>query len=305
LLPSAAGAFRPTCLAPETMIAGDLSHRTPMLIVGFQSQNDFFPKLIADNLTRQGIPATSTILDLRTLQERNFNYASDLARLMEDAVFRAELVDKLKPRLGDVERVGFPAVLGLHHSLEVKEALETRLRRPVFEIPGLTPSIPGLRLHHILVQAIEAQGGRVYNGMQAAGAQTDGKRVTAVYTEAAARQRAHRREQYVLATGGILGGGITTNHQGEIKEAVFNLPVSGPKNHQDWFGRSFLDSAGHPIYRTGLDVDDHFHPRNGDHQPLYDNLFAAGGTLAHCETIRERSLEGVALATGYVVGESL
>jgi len=311
LLPSAVGTFRPTCLAPETMIAGDLSHNAPMLIVGFQNQGDFFPQLIADNLTRQGISATHTTLELRTLNERNFNYPLDVARLMEDEVFRAELVDKLKPRVGsDVERIGFPAVLGLGRSLEVKEALETRLRRPVFEIPSLTPSIPGMRLHRILIQAIEAHGGRVHNGMQAigaqtSGAQTSGEQVTAVYTEAAARRRPHRHGQYVLATGGILGGGITTNHRGEVREVVFDLPVVAPESRQEWFASSFLDKKGHPIYRAGLNVDDHFRPLDGNQRPVYDNLYAIGGTLAHSESIRERSLEGIALATGYVVGENV
>jgi glycerol-3-phosphate dehydrogenase subunit B len=314
LLPSAVGTFRPTCLAPETMIAGDLSHNAPMLIVGFQNQGDFFPALVADNLTRQGIPATHIILELRTLAERNFNNATFLARMMEDSVFRAELVDKLKPRVGgDVERIGFPAILGLGNSLEVKEALETRLRRPVFEIPSLTPSIPGMRLHSILVQAIQRCGGRVHSGMQAVGAQTNDQRVTAVYTEAAARRRSHRYDRYVLATGGILGGGITTNYKGEVREVVFDLPVTAPASRLDWFARSFLDQAGHPIYQSGLTVDDQFRPvgrlpvgrqsANGNEQPIYENLYTAGGALAHAELIRERSLEGVALATGYAVGE--
>jgi glycerol-3-phosphate dehydrogenase subunit B len=311
LLPSAVGTFRPTCLAPETMIAGDLSHNAPMLIVGFQNQGDFFPSLVADNLTRQGIPATHTTLELRTLAERNFNYPTELARMMEDTVFRAELVDKLKPRVDrDVERIGFPAVLGLSNSLEVKEALETRLRRPVFEIPSLTPSIPGMRLHSILVQAIQRHGGRVQSGMQVIGAQTNNHHITAVYTEAAARRKSHRYDQYVLATGGILGGGITTNHKGEVTEVVFDLPVTAPTSRLDWFARSFLDQVGHPIYRSGLTVDDQFQPvgrqsANGNRRTVYDNLYAAGGALAHAELIRERSLEGVALATGYVVGEML
>jgi glycerol-3-phosphate dehydrogenase subunit B len=162
-----------------------------------------------------------------------------------------------------------------------------------------------MRLHHILVQAIEDLGGRVYNGMQAVGAAAAGEHVTAVYTEAGARRLAHRHDQYVLATGGILGGGIATNHQGDIREAVFGLPVNGPAKHLEWFARSFFDSGGHPIYCAGLDVDDHFRPLNGNRQPLYDNLFAAGSTLAHGDYIRERSLEGVALATGYVVGEEV
>jgi glycerol-3-phosphate dehydrogenase subunit B len=46
LLPSAVGAIRPTCLAPETMTGGDLRLDKPMLVVGFEHFVDFYPDLI-------------------------------------------------------------------------------------------------------------------------------------------------------------------------------------------------------------------------------------------------------------------
>jgi anaerobic glycerol-3-phosphate dehydrogenase len=53
-----------------------------------------------------------------------------------------------------------------------------------------------------------------------------------------------------------------------------------------------------------LTVNEAFQPVNGD-GPVYDNVYAAGTTLSHCEVIRERSFEGVAVATGYKVGISI
>ena len=307
LLPSAVGTFRPTCLAPETMIAGDLSHPASMLIVGFRQLRDFYPNLVADNLSQQGIPAGYVTLDLPSLQKRGFNTPVTLARMFEDTLFRSEVVAKLQPLVRDVERVGFPAVLGLHDARTVKEALEARLRRPVFEIPSLTPSIAGIRLHNILLAAIKQHGGQVFDGMEALAADSDAGHITAVYTEASARRRAHRYDHYLLATGGILGGGLRTDYQGQIREVVFDLPVSAPAGRLNWFRRDFMDREGHPIYQSGLQVDAQFRPvaANGTHQAVYQNLYAAGTTLAHCEVIRERSFEGVALATGYAAIEAL
>lgn len=305
LLPSGVGTFRPTCLAPETMIAGDLSHDTPMLIVGLKQLMDFFPNVIADNLSQQGIPATHTTLDLPALRERNFNVPMGIATMMEQPKLRSELVAQLKPLVGTAERIGFPAVLGVDKAIEVKEDLENRLGRPVFEIPSLTPSIPGIRLHRILTNAIAQAGGNVFAGMEAIGAKSDEGRITAVYTETAARPHPHRAQTYVLATGGILGGGITTNSVGDVKEVIFDLPVTAPDKQYDWFHQDFLDKRGHPIYRSGLTVNDGFQPVNGGDAPVYANLYAAGTTLAHCEVIRERSFEGVALATGYAVAQKL
>lgn len=305
LLPSGVGTFRPTCLAPETMIAGDLSHNTPMLIVGFKQLMDFFPNVVADNLSKQGIPATHTMVDLPAVRKRKFTNPVILARMLEDVAVRSELVAQLKSQIGSAERIGFPAVLGFGEALAVKEDLERRLKKPIFEIPSLTPSVPGMRLHLILTEAIAAAGGRIENGMEAIGMKQEAGRVTAVYTATSARPHPHRAQTYVLATGGLLGGGITANSDGELREVVFDLPLSAPEKRVDWFHRDFLDNRGHPIYQSGLTVNEQFQPVNGDAQPVYSNVYAAGTTLAHCEVIRERSFEGVALATGYTVAQKL
>jgi glycerol-3-phosphate dehydrogenase subunit B len=302
LLPSAVGTIRPTCLAPEMMIAGDLTHDSPMLIVGFSHFGDFFPNVTADNLSNQGLPASHVMLDLPSLAGRQVMTGIILARMMEQEPFRSELVAALKPHLGSAERVGFPAVLGMSQAMAVKADLQARLERPVFEIPVLPPSVPGIRLHHILKESIELHKGRVFDGMEGVGFEVEEGRVSAVYTEAAARQRTHRYDQYILATGGILGGGITTNFEGQAKEVIFDLPVSIPASRLDWYKRDFMDKDGHPVYRAGVVVGDDFRPMDKDGRIVYENLYAAGTTLAHAEVIRERSMEGVALATGYAVG---
>jgi glycerol-3-phosphate dehydrogenase subunit B len=162
-----------------------------------------------------------------------------------------------------------------------------------------------MRLHYILWQAIERSGGRVQEGMLAVGAEMAEGQVTAVHTEAAARQRSHRFDQYVLATGGLLGGGLVTNFEGEVREVIFNLPVAGPSSRLEWFQREFVTATRHPIYQAGVRVNENLQPVAGNGRPLYNNLYAAGNTLAYCDVIRERSLEGVALATGYKAGRGV
>ena len=305
LLPTAVGTARPTCLAPETMIAGDLSQDSPMLIVGFEQFGDFYAQIVADNLAAQGIPARGVMLDLPTLASRRVLTGVILAQLLEQADFRNEVARSVKPHLDEAERIGFPAVLGLQQAMAVKADLEGQLERPIFEIPILPPSVPGMRLHQILRQAIERHGGRVQEGMLAVGAEMEKERIMAVHTEAAARQRSHRFDHYVLATGGLLGGGLITNFEGEVREVIFNLPVAAPSSRLDWFQRDFVTKTGHPIYQAGLLVDDNLQPVAENGRPLYNNLYAAGSTLAHCDVILERSLEGVTLASAYRVGKSI
>jgi glycerol-3-phosphate dehydrogenase subunit B len=305
ILPTALGTLRPTCLAPLSMLAGEASIHSPMLIVGFSQFLDFHPTLVADNLNAQGFLTKDISLDLKSLKSLKFITGMVLARMFDDPEFRLEIIEALKPSLGSAGRVGFPAVLGLSRCPEAIKHLESSLGVPVFEIPGLPPSIPGIRLHNLLLSAIQGLGGFVYNGMTVSAASTDDHKVTEVGSEAAARRVSHRAKSFVFATGGFLGGGIIAQYDGNAQDAIFNLPIETPLPRSSWFQGEFLSSGSHPIYTSGIKIDQGFRPVDTLGQVIWQNLYTAGSLLANCDPIRERSLEGIALATGFKLGKSL
>ena len=298
LLPTTAGAIRPTCLAPATFIAGDLSDPAPMLLVGIEGFNDFYPQLAAANLQAQGISAEAAMIRLPGLQTRQQIDAMVLARYFDNLDTASELAKAIKPHLGQADRIGLPAVLGMKNAPGFVRALESQLGRRIFEIPGLPPSIPGMRLHQILVQAIQKLGGQVFQGMEViSGKWAAGSgQIETVYTEAAARPMPHTAKNFILATGGILGGGIHSNHTGAVYDPIFDLPLQSPEK-EAWLRREFLHPEGHPIFGSGIVAGDRF-------QTEYENLFAIGNALAG-DFVRERSLEGVALMSAFQVGEVL
>jgi glycerol-3-phosphate dehydrogenase subunit B len=307
-LPSAVGAPRPTCLAPETMIAGDLRDRSQTLIAGFAQFSDFYPAWIAANLSAQEIPASGVTLNLPILADRAFVTARTLAMLFDEEEFRSQVAAAIRNHLMrhpgmHPARVGFPAVLGLENPIAVLRDLEARLELPVFEIPTLPPSIPGIRLSRILCRAIEAGAGRVFEGMQAVNITAEAGRLDTVWTEAAARRKPHRASTFILASGGILGGGIRAEFDGSVQEPIAGLPVNAPARRDQWLGKEFLAPDGHPIFRAGLNVDDTFRVCGPDGKPVYDNLYAAGSALAHNDFLAERSLEGIALITGFLISK--
>ncbi len=71
LLPSPVGAARPAFLAPQAQQAGSLHSDKPMVIVGFTGLRDFYPQLIAENLTKQGHRARAEFLPLELLTARH------------------------------------------------------------------------------------------------------------------------------------------------------------------------------------------------------------------------------------------
>ncbi|HEX2153374.1 MAG TPA: anaerobic glycerol-3-phosphate dehydrogenase subunit GlpA [Acidimicrobiia bacterium] len=297
LLPTALGAARPTCLAPSTMTAGDLRRRDPMLIVGLEGFSDLYPRMVAHNLNALGIPARGVSIDVPTVRRRRFVTATILASFFEREAFRSEVIDALARTGENASRIGFPAVLGLDRAPEVVADLSQRLGAEVFEIPTLPPSVPGIRLQNILRRAIGARGGKVLDNVEAVGIDAAGQSGISVITEAAARRQRFRGHSVVLATGGILGGGIFGSSDGRLSETVAGIEVSDVGSRLDWFGRRVGEY--HPVFQAGVETSSDLRPRAGSPHP---NVFVAGGLLAGADPIREGSLEGIALATGYAAG---
>jgi glycerol-3-phosphate dehydrogenase subunit B len=307
LLPTALGSIRPTCLAPETMIAGDLHKNDPILIIGFDGFPDFYPQLIADNLQTQGIPANGIRLGLPVLRQHRFVNSRLLATLFEDPEFRSQIVAAIKAikMSPSPARIGFPAVLGLVNPLQILQDLEDQLELPVFEIPTLPPSVPGMRVSKILIDATERAGGHIHDGMEAVAADVDNSRLRVVWSEAAARRKPNRARYYILATGGILGGGLFAEYEGQLREVVCDLPIQAPQDRREWFEPKFLSQLPHPMFQSGISVDHNLQPVSSNGQVIYNNLYAIGTGLSGSDFLRERSFNGVALTTGYMIGNRL
>lgn len=305
MLPTAIGTIRPTCLAPKTMIAGDVRKPDPMLIIGIEGFHDHYAGYLSDNLNAQGILSRHKTITLNSLKGHRLITSMQLARMFESKEFRDEIIEQVNPILGRAARIGFPAVLGLMDCLNVHADLEERLGRPVFEIPGIPPSIPGMRLHNLLVARIMHSGGSVFEGMEVAGFNCDQNRLTTIYTEASARMKPHISSIFVLATGGILGGGIRLEQSGILHEVALDIPVPFQLNRDEWFSKDFSENNWHPIYKYGVHTNHEFIPVDESGDTIYENLYAVGGILGNCDPIRESSSGGLALATGFKIGKTI
>jgi glycerol-3-phosphate dehydrogenase subunit B len=165
--------------------------------------------------------------------------------------------------------------------------------------------VPGLRLYQALRAQLQRRKVRVEIGMEAVNFSAQAGRIKDVQTATSARLRSHRAGHYLLATGGFLGGGFNSDHSGRCWEVIFDLPLTTPAERSQWFRPRFLDPAGQPIFQTGIKVNGDWQPTDGAGNVVYTNLWAAGGVLAHTDPIRERSLEGVAVATGVAAAQAI
>jgi glycerol-3-phosphate dehydrogenase subunit B len=309
LLPTAVGVAKPTALVPQTMAAGDLRAGGRFVFVGLRGLKDFYPAYLADNLERAPLPGGASV-SARAVElapplgdEGDVNGAG-FARRFERPEFRDIVVGELDRRLVPGEIVGFPAVLGLRRAREVWQELESRLRRPVFEVPTLPPSVGGIRLFESVTDALRREGARVVIGSTVSGAERNGTRLEGVVAQTAGRPRTYRASSFVLATGGFASGGLELDSHGRARETAFDLPLVGvPAPDAPRFEPGYFDE--HPIARAGLAVDEELRPVDAEGAPAFENLYAAGATLAGAAPWREASGNGLSLATGYAAASAI
>jgi glycerol-3-phosphate dehydrogenase subunit B len=290
VLPTAAGALRPSALVPETMGGGDAPGLRRVCIVGSRALRDFHPSLCAANLARAEIAARAVDVDLEL--ERADANSLQLARRFDDPAWRGAFAAQVALKLRDDDHVGLPAVLGISDPHAVWADLEQRLGRPVFEIPTLPPSVPGMRLFEILRAALRAAGGRLVLGSEAVRGEREGTRVSAVIAHASGREVRYAAPWIVLATGGFGSGAIELDSHWDTSERVLGLALRGvPSPGEPRFDPVYL--AEQPMARVGVAVDSELRAEGTD------NVLVAGAALPGAAPWREGSGEGIAIASGY------
>ena len=305
-LPTALGAVVQAAVVPESFAAGDLRQPGALLIAGPAGWRDFYPRLCAENLVRQGYAARAATFDLPEMHTSKFDATpTGLARLFDLADVRERVAAQLKPMLDGAARVGFPAVLGLTQPAAAPQTaawrdLQERLGAPVFEIPTLPPSVPGIRLYNAFKAGLTRAGVPILLDMTAtSGIIADG-RATGIVIPDVVRDRTYRAGTIILATGGLYGGGITSDYTGALHEAIFGLPLQTPDGSlSDWFAPQFLGHEQHAIHAAGVRANSQMQPVDESGRMLVENVRVAGRLLAGYDPVAEGSTEGVWLATAY------
>jgi glycerol-3-phosphate dehydrogenase subunit B len=293
-LPTALGATRPTCLAPHSFVAGELREPSAITLGAIPGFRDFFADYAAANLQAAGHATRAVVLELPYGPTRRDAFATDLARLFDRESYRASAAQLWRPALKGAERLGLPAILGYSETPNAAADLAERLGLPVFEIPLLPPSVPGMRLYNLLQTAIEAARGRVTIGPAVTGWVETPGRVAGIIAATAGGPRRYAAQHIILATGGFRHGGLHAPALGQARETVLDLPVvTGP----DWYAPVYWGQ--HPYASFGLRVNSAMQPIDAAGAVLYENVQAIGGLLAGADRLAEGSREGIDLATAY------
>ena len=299
-LPTPAGFAKPTALAQGAIAAGDLrnlgAREARVGVVAFAGSQAVEAGLVASGLSRLLAPVSSAVVvtpDLYSKRGDALRTLPEIARDLDQSGRRAALAESLARAAAQARATHLLVpTLGIDDPVAMRAELERVVQKPVFELLGVPPSVPGLRLQTALERALTKAGVRTVRGVAERGAGTDVQIVRGVECEPV------RAGAVVLASGRFLGGGIRCEADGRLRETVFDLPATAagrnvltalPNEHL------FAERAAgpHPGLAAGVTADAEL--RAG-------GVFVCGAVLGGFDPARQQGGLGVCAVTGLVAG---
>ncbi len=294
------GTTKCTYCVPHTMWKGvaALKKKPACLILDIRGLKGFSARQIAAALQNDWSDLHIARISFPGMDHLNEVYMEHMANSLILSQNREKFAETVRPHIKDVKIIGLPSILGLYRTHEVVSDLEERIGLPLFEIPSIPPSIPGLRLRETFEKGLRAKGVQYYSQNRVLSVRSEGKLHFELDIGTKMAETTIQAQGIILASGRFIGGGLYADRQ-RIKETIFDLPVYQPVSRAEWHRRDMLDPRGHPVNRAGLETDDSFRPLNNSHQPAFKTLFAAGSILAHNDWKRMKCGAGLAIASAF------
>jgi len=294
-----AGTTKPSYFIPRTMWNGvqALETKEPCLIVDIEGLKGFSARQIVASFKSLWPDLNHATISFPGSLNQGEIYLEPLARSLAIPQTRKALADALRPHLKNARFLGMPAVFGIQDSHRILSDIEKLVGVPIFEIPTMPPSIPGLRIKETFESNLPAKSVRRFFQKRVLGVQMKAEGFIVEIGDTSPEIYI-KTKGVVLASGRFLGKGLFADRK-KIRESIFNLPVHQPEKRTEWHRYEFLDPAGHPVNKAGLVTDDRFRPLGRSGKIAHDRLFAAGSILAHQDWIRQKCGSGLAIASAY------
>ena len=223
--------------------------------------------------------------------------AINIAKYLDKTQNMADVAREIN-RLGKgFDFVLLPAVLGLgHDNIDLlRKAVET----PIECVATMPPSVPGIRIENKLRGFLGQYGAVILNSDTVNNGFFEGDKLTAITTEKL--EETHlEANQYVLATGSFLSGGLVSDYQ-TITEPALHLDVEAHESRTQWTSEYLFDEQ--PYMAFGVKTTDDFHPMKDG--KAVTNLYAIGSVLSGNSGIKQATGTGVSMLTAIAVAHNI
>ena len=262
---------------------------------------DFHTSYIAASLEQKGVETTIASLSAPQFDKLREN-PTEMRSTNISKVIIGDFVQTLAAQINEkavgAEVVLMPAVAGLTGTAEV-ERLKELVNVPLYFLPTLPPSTPGIRVQMMLKKYFQNQGGvymlgdSVKEGKFENGKLVSIKTVNHEDTEFVA-------DNFILASGSFFSKGIVASQTG-VAEPIFGFDIDADADRGNWFERNMFEAQ--PYMKFGVASDKKFRAKK-DGQTV-ENVYVAGSVLSGFNAIKEGCGAGVSILTALNVAESI
>ncbi|KUO70932.1 MAG: glycerol-3-phosphate dehydrogenase, anaerobic, B subunit [Desulfosporosinus sp. BRH_c37] len=322
------GTPRKAGIVPKGLNAGALQDAQRIVLVVPEGLKDFFPEVIKSNLERSYPRSIVVLYPLRIAKFEPWHelgksvagmdyakywrsvqgikllndFLDRLAQEMASEFYEANVIQggsAIQRNAGNGKSVVvFPGLVTSFSKALEKVIAEAPF--PVVELTAFPPSASGHTLYEGLKRRFRGLGGELLVGSGVKHVERHGNRCHKVIIQSKGKDTAFTSHSFILATGGIFGGGIEVTPE-VVWERAFGLPLFIPTA---WTSAEFLGEQ--PYARIGLEVDGELRPFDSQsNQVILENVRVVGRLLAHWDPWVEHCGGGVSLASGWFAGEKI
>lgn len=317
------GTVRQGDLMPRSMLLPNQEEQGEFVLLVPEGLKDFFPELVKANMAQEfpGWQVSSRRVKANALAEwvqlgksvSGMDYAAfwrseegqrALAHEIEDIRGEYQAADKPQDKI----IVVMPSLVREYTDFSRTRPYKEEFSLPVLEMSSYVPSPHGRYFAEYLKHLFSDLGGELMIGARAVSLnsesvsrnQAKAKVCQELVVQSMGKFLHLKSKEFILATGGLLGGGIKTGiEKGSIREEVFDLPLYVPK---EWSDPQFF--APQPYAQLGVETDEFMRPLDPENgQVVWDNVHVVGRMLAHWDPWTQRCGGGVSVTSGYAAAE--
>ena len=297
------GTLKPTWLTLKNLLISEnekclpIQHPGIFNITGFL---DFYTRFIADEFLKMGAKCSIHSINFPALENLRKNPTEmrsvNIARVFDKQENIEELARILKAESGDCDSIILPAITGLNRE-DVVDYLRKEINKPIYLLPTLPPSVPGIHTQQKLRSVFQQNGGVFMLGDNVL--DIKGNRISQIYSFNHG-DIPFVGQNFILATGSYFSQGLIASTE-KIYEPIFDLDVTFTPNRTQWYNSDVFDTQ--PYQSFGIKTDSTFRcTREGK---LFENLYAAGAILEGFNPLKEGCGAGVSILSAMYIAEQI
>ena len=271
-------------------------------IVNIEGFLDFYPEFIAEELRKYNIECRFGSFNHPDLEQIRRNpsemRSANIARVFDHDANLEALAEALRQQATGCDALILPSLIGINRN-DSLEYLRERVGLPIYLLPTLPPSIPGIRAQQALQHRFRALGGEYFLGDSVLSSEIEQGRVTRIFTANHGNIPFEAR-RFVLATGSFFSKGLVATFD-RIVEPVFGADTVSRPSRSEWYTLHFFDR--HEYQAFGVRTDNRL--RVVKEGAVLENLYAVGAGLAGFHPVQEGCGAGVSLLSALHVAEQI